>query len=269
MDSAGRESDPAEARQSVILQPPSVTSIGPEDRTAVIVGRGATGASITVYFRSDNNTAGTTTVAADGTWTVRVPNLAVGTTQFTATQRDLAGVSDLLEAGSIVIGPLAPATVTSTALVGVKGQVKGVGTAGALLTLLDSTGAIVGTTTVAADGTYTVTTTADFPFGNHPLRVQQSFNGEVSAIIPAGAVNIPPTVTGRGLEPDNKGLVVGKGKPGATIKLYMDGGATAVGTAVVDANGDFKVPTTNVLAPGTYAFEVTMIDGGVESIKVK
>jgi hypothetical protein len=47
----------------------------------------------------------------------------------------------------------------------------------------------------------------------------------------------------------------------------MDGGATAVGTAIVDANGDFKVITTSVLSPGTYAFDVTQNDG-VESIKV-
>jgi hypothetical protein len=173
-----------------------------------------------------------------------------------------------MEAGSVVIGSLVSPTVTSTALVGAKGQVKGTGQLGATLTLLDTAGNVIGTTTVASDGSYTVTTTADLPSGNHPLRIQQTLNGEVSSIIPAGAVNIPPTVTTRGLEPDNKGHVIGKGKPGATIKLFMDGGATAVGTVVVDSGGGFKVITTNVLAPGTYAFEVTQTDGGVESIKV-
>jgi hypothetical protein len=48
MDSAGRESDRAAASQAVILQPPGVTSIGPEDRTGVIVGQGAPGATVTV-----------------------------------------------------------------------------------------------------------------------------------------------------------------------------------------------------------------------------
>lgn len=267
MDSAGRESDSVAAGQAVILQPPTVTSVGPEDRTGVIVGRGTVGATISVFFKADSKSAGTTTVAADGTWTVRVLNLPLGNTPFTASARDSAGVSDLVEVGSVVIGSLASPTVASTALVGAKGQVKGIGAPGAVLTLLNAAGSVIGAATAAADGSYTVTTTADLPFGNNSLRIQQSLNGEVSSIIPAGAVNVPPTVSGRGLE-NKRVYVIGRGKPGTTIKLFVDGATTASGTTTVDTNGDFKVLTTAVLAPGTYSFDVTATDGGVESIKV-
>ncbi len=119
MDSAGRESDQAFAGQAVILPPPTITFIGPEDRTGVIVGKGAPGASITVYFKATNETAVTTTVSADGTWTVRVSDLPVGSTLFTATQRDAAGISDLMEAGSVVISSAQAQTTnapTSTSL---------------------------------------------------------------------------------------------------------------------------------------------------------
>jgi hypothetical protein len=108
MDSAGRESDATAASQIVILQPPTITSIGPEGRTGVIVGKGTPGAAIIVYFKADNKSAGTTTVGTDGSWTVRVSDLPVGTTPLTATQSDSAGVSDLMEAGSVSIA--APAT---------------------------------------------------------------------------------------------------------------------------------------------------------------
>jgi hypothetical protein len=234
MDSAGRESDSSTASPAVILQPPTVTSIEAQGRTAVIVGRGDPGATITVKDKT-NATVGTTIVATDGTWTLTVPDLAVGTHPFTATQRNTAGVSDIMDAGSVIISPnsIASPIVTATDALSGKGRVRGTGVAGFTIQLLDSKDVEIGTAIVASDGTFVVVSVNDLPSGTNPLKIRQiSPAGATSGIVSAGNVVIPPIVTSSALS-GGKGLVSGTGKPGANITLYS--GTNVVGSGVVDA----------------------------------
>jgi hypothetical protein len=233
IDSAGRESDSIAASQVVILQPPAVSSIAAAGNTAVIIGKGTPGARISVFDKT-NKTVGTATVAADGSFEVKVPNLPEGTHPFTASQADSAGVSNTMNAGSVVIGPatVAAPSVTNAETVGAKGRVSGTGIAGATIKLLDANDQEIGTATVAADGTYIVTSINDLPSGTNPLKVRQVSGVLQSATISAGNAVVPPTVTSSELQSD-KGLISGKGKPGAAITLYD--GSVIVGSGTVDS----------------------------------
>jgi len=151
-------------------------------------GHGVAGDLVTVY---DGATAiGTTTVAGNGSWSLTV-SLALGVHALAATQTDPVWnlTSALAAAVTVNVVPTPPApTIVSTRVGHGHGwatpvTVAGTGVAGGTVTLYDGNDA-VGTVTVAADGTWTLT--VQLGDGGHTLTATEALGGGPSSDASAG-----------------------------------------------------------------------------------
>jgi large repetitive protein len=148
-------------------------------------------------------------------------------------------------------------------------KIAGVGTPGMTIEVVLAGQTL--TTTVAADGTWSVTPPAALADGTYPIQVRQ-INAQGVASEPAtgtltidtAAPSAAATIAidsdsgpdGDGTTSDPTPTITGTGTPGDEVKVVV-GGQTL--TTVVDANGKWSVtPTT--LADGTYTAEVTVTD---------
>ena len=125
---------------------------------------------------------------------------------------------------------------------------------------------IVGTGTVAAGGTFNITTTATFPDGVHTFTAIETNSS--SPTIPASAaftVDVDPNapvITAVVDQPVNGGTVElqGTGENGETVNLYADGNMTTiVGTGTV-VGGTFDITTTATFADGVHSFTAKETD---------
>ncbi|MDE3025315.1 MAG: hypothetical protein KGI93_07065, partial [Acidobacteriota bacterium] len=160
-----------------------------------VTGTGDAGDTITLY---DGATViGTTVVGADGTWTIPVL-LGAGSHTLTATQT----VNALPHAGltsaasspvTVVVYPDAPA-ITGVTTPGVATPtsavtVSGTGAAGDTITLYDGN-RVIGTATVAGDGTWSLTVLLGG--GTHSLTAVQTATGRLTSLAsPATSVVVP------------------------------------------------------------------------------
>ena len=143
------------------------------DDTPTVQGTGEPGASITVI--SPTGEVLTTTVAADGTWSV-TPTVALpdGLARFDVATRDAAGntanttVNLTVDTTISLTAQLAPSSDSGTADDSLTNDntpmLRGTGEPGASITVTSPTGEVL-TTTVVADGTWSVTPTMVLPDG--------------------------------------------------------------------------------------------------------
>lgn len=152
-----------------------------------------------------------------------------------------------------------------------KASANGTGTPGATIKLY-SDGTLVGTTTVAADGTYTVTSSAALALGTHAMTVTQTVSGGTESAPPlsagsltvsAGVSLVPNPAT---LSPSNQAVVNGTGSPNAPIKIYVDG--VAAGTGTIGSDGKFTITSLTPLTTGTHAITVSQTVNSVEEAQV-
>ncbi len=257
--------------------PPAITSIStpaPTKTTAqvTVAGTGVAGETITLY---DGSTAvGTTTVASNGTWSLKV-NLGVGVHTLTATQTLTAGVtSDPSAAAAVTVypPPPAPPAISSPAPATISSSVtlSGSGAAGDLVTLYDG-GLAVGTVTVASNGSWSLAVT--LALGAHTLSATQTdpvwgFTSTASSnvVVTVYAQPAPPVIASATVGSVSHGsayvTVGGTGTAGETITLYD--GSTAVGTATVGSNGTWSL--TQRLSSGSHTLTATQtLTAGVTS----
>ncbi|WP_019658315.1 Ig-like domain repeat protein [Variovorax atrisoli] len=252
--------------------------------------------AINVY--DNGNLIGSTAVNADGTWrfTPAVP-LALGAHSLVACPVDAAGN----------IGPATPASTftlvgdppAAPAIIGVsddKGSVtgnvapdastddttptlRGTGTVGTVVTVY-ADGAAVGSTSVASDGTWSVTTSALSGDGTKNLTAQAVDGaGQVSPRTGAYAIVLDTTapatpavvmamddqgpaqgaITAGGVTDDTTPTFSGSGvKAGDTIRLY-DGGAL-IGSITVATDGAWSITPSTPLASGAHRITLTVTD---------
>ena len=271
----------SDAPTALTLAPASDSGIAGDGITNVttptITGTGAAGDTITLY---DGQTAiGTTLVGAGGTWSLTTPILAAGTHSLTATQTDAGGnLSSASAVLPLVIDTAVPPTPTAPALApasdsGAAGDgitnvttptMTGTGLAGDIVTLYDANTAI-GTATVGADGTWSLTTPA-LTAGPHSLTASQAdAAGNPSARSTAFALtietgNLAAPSLAETTDATNPGrpLLNGTAPAGATVTLYDAG--VAVGTALATANGSWQFGFAAALAAGTHALTATATD---------
>ncbi|OSZ65191.1 hypothetical protein CAP40_15445, partial [Sphingomonas sp. IBVSS2] len=255
------QTDPAgNASPEVAVHAPDITA--PLGLTAavngigtVVTGSGEAGATVTV--RDPSGIAiGTAVVAANGSYSVTLTTPQTNGQLLQVTQADPAGnASTPVPAAAPDLTP--PALPTAT--VSADGTtVTGTGEAGATLVVRSPAGTVLGTVTVATDGSYSVT-----------LSVPQT-NGEVLTVRqtdPAGNpspdlhTTAPDITAPTGLTATVNGtgtIVTGTGEAGATVIVH-DPLGTAIGTAVVAANGAYAVILTTPQANGQL-LEVTQTD---------
>ncbi|WP_201281938.1 Ig-like domain-containing protein, partial [Alteromonas sp. KUL106] len=217
----------------------------------------------------------TTTVLADGTFTVEVPNaVAEGTYNVTAEVTDAAGNTaqattsgdyDSTSPSTTVNQP----TTTNDTTPNISGETDAPPGSEVIIVVTDSEGneqTIV--TTVGADGTfnedvpvelsegeYTVDVTVTAPTGNSSTT---TVTGEIDTTAPTLTLENPgstgdttPTLSGTTDLPE-----------GSTVTLVVtdSAGNTQTINALVDANGSFSVDVPNALADGDFTVTATATD---------
>jgi hypothetical protein len=268
------------APAALTLAPSSDSGVAGDGITNVttpeITGTGTPGDTIILHDGTVD--VGTATVGGDGAWSVTAAALAAGPHMLTATQTEVAGnvspVSSTLDLTIDTSIPAAPAglTLAPSSDSGVQGDditsvttptITGTGTQGDSVILYDGT-IDVGTATVGADGTWSVTT-ALLTDGAHALTaVESDVAGNVSAaatldltidsLPPPAPTLVETTDSTNPAEP----VVDGTAPAGGTVTVY-DGGV-AVGTAIAGADGAWQFAFTTPISTGTHILTAIAID---------
>ncbi|MCE0782037.1 BapA/Bap/LapF family large adhesin, partial [Pseudomonas sp. NMI542_15] len=243
-DAAGNVSPAAPYSAADTTPPAAVTNLAVSANGATLTGNGEAGATVTVRA-PDNTVLGTATVGADGHFSVALSPAAITGESLSVIQADAA--QNVSPAQNVTApGVLAPATPDNLVLAADGLSVTGTAAAGSTVKVYGPNGVLLGSSPVANDGTFTVN-----------LGSAQA-NGEVlqvSATGTDGSVSLPATLQApdttapqplTNLVLSNDGLVLsGRGEAGATVTVLGEGGIE-LGTAVVDASGNFSV---NLSAP--------------------
>ncbi|WBM47534.1 BapA/Bap/LapF family large adhesin [Pseudomonas putida] len=238
-DAAGNVSPAAPYTAADTTPPAAVTNLAVSANGATLTGDGEAGATVTVRA-PDGTVLGNATVAADGHFSVSLSPAAITGESLSVVQADAA--QNVSPAQSVTApGVLAPATPDNLILAADGLSVSGTAEAGSTIKVYGPNGVLLGSSPVTNDGTFTVN-----------LGSAQA-NGEVlqvSATGPDGTVSLPATLQApdttapqplTDLALSNDGLVLsGRGEAGATVTVIGEGGVD-LGTAVVDANGNFNV----------------------------
>ncbi|WP_347783729.1 BapA/Bap/LapF family large adhesin [Pseudomonas kurunegalensis] len=238
-DAAGNVSPAAPYTAADTTPPAAVTNLAVSANGATLTGDGEAGATVTVRA-PDGTVLGNATVAADGHFSVSLSPAAITGESLSVVQADAA--QNVSPAQSVTApGVLAPATPDNLILAADGLSVSGTAEAGSTIKVYGPNGVLLGSSPVTNDGTFIVN-----------LGSAQA-NGEVlqvSATGPDGTVSLPATLQApdttapqplTDLALSNDGLVLsGRGEAGATVTVIGEGGVD-LGTAVVDANGNFNV----------------------------
>ncbi len=281
-----------------VVSTPSTLSLDPstdsgtlgDDITNVaqpkIDGHGIAGDRVTLF--DGTTVVGTGTVATDGTWQITTTTLADGSHSLTATETDAAGTTSAASAALVLtidtVPPPQPSGLaldpsTDSGTLGdditnvAQPKIDGHGIAGDTVTLSDGS-TVVGTGTVAAAGTWRITTTT-LADGSHSLTATETDaagnTGVASAVLALTIDTVPPPQpSGLALDPstDNGTLgdditnvaqpkIDGTGEAGDTLMLF-DGMAT-VGSLIVSPSGSWSF-TLGTLSPGTHSISATETD---------
>jgi hypothetical protein len=261
------------------------------DTTPTLSGTGEPDATITVKD-ANGNVIATAVVAPDGTWNA-TPTTALpqGVNNLAITATDAAGNTSTPAALPITIDTTAPVAPTAALLAasdtGIAGDaitadntptLTGAGTPGDTITLYAADGStVLGTTTVANDGTWSVTPIAALADGLQNLQVKATDPAgntgpatTVPVTIDTTAPNAPAAALasvsdsgtlGDSTTTDTTPTIQGTGAtPGDTITLYAPNGTTVLGTAVVAADGTWAITPTTALADGVQNLQVTATD---------
>jgi large repetitive protein len=238
----------------------------------VITGTGEPNAIVTV--KDGATLIGTTTVLADGSWTLTPTSpLSQGSHTITATQMDQAGnispvsnsvtfTVDTNAAAAPTVNPLPAITPANQASYPVSGT------------------CVTGNTVKITIGTITKTVTCDngvysttldvssIPDStNVPVKVNQTgANGIPSADATASVVKdttaptapVIATPTNNSSTANTKPTISGAGEVGATVTVKE--GTTVIGTAKVDANGNWSLTPATAFTAGSHTITATQSD---------
>ncbi len=229
---------------------------------------------VDLYLNGSNTPIGTGFADDNGDFDVTTTTgIGDGAQAFTATEIDPANLTS--PASSVFTVDVVPTAPTITTLVGqpVNGgtvELQGAGENGDTVDLYadGDTNTIVGTGTVVG-GIFDITTAATFVDGVHSFAATETDTANLTsaASSPSFTVNVDPNapaITTLVSQPVNNGTVELQGSgetPGDVIDLYVDGNTTTVvGSATLNASGNFDITTTATFADGVHTFTATETD---------
>jgi hypothetical protein len=255
-----------------------------------IKGTGTAGDVVTVY---DGATVlGSTTVAANGTWTFKPStDLSNGAHSINVTESNASGASAHSPNSALTVDvpgvpvPATPAAPTfaddngtaipaGTTTADTHPNIKGTGTAGDVVTVYDGA-TVLGSTTVAANGTWTFKPSPDLSNGAHSINVTESNASGASAHSPNAALTVDATTPATPAAPtltDDSGTSIpagsttsdghphvnGTGTAGDVIKVYD--GSTLLGSTTIGADGKWTFTPSSDLSKGAHSINVTEIN---------
>ncbi|WP_342375581.1 Ig-like domain-containing protein [Myxococcus stipitatus] len=229
-------------------------------------GTAEPGATVTVTV--DGNVVGTTTAAANGSWTVPgVATLGDGPHTVTATAEDEAG-NTATDTNAFTVDTTTAVSITTP----VDGSVindavvtyTGTAEPGATVTVTVD-GTVVGTTTAAANGSWTVPGIATLGEGPHTVTATAEDEAGNTAtdtnnftVNTQTSVSITTPAEGAVL---TNGVVTyaGTAEPGSTVTVTVDG--NVVGTVTAQPDGSWSLPGPASLADGPHSVTATADDG--------
>lgn len=267
------------------------------DPRPTLNGTGEAGATITVF--DNNNPIGTTTVDQNGSWSFTPGNpLSNDQHVFTASATDSAGNTGAVSGSfTLTVDAQAPNVPAMTSVIDDNNQpnvsvlpdqvtddrrpvLNGTGEADATINIFDN-GVLLGTTVVAPGGTWSWTVNSDLTEGSHNLTVSatdpagntsaasSAWNIVVDVTPPAvptltSVVDDQPSLIGNlvsgQLTNDATPTLNGRGEVGATINIWLDGGTTPIGTAIVDGTGAWSFTPGTPLTNGNHTFTLSATD---------
>lgn len=209
---------------------------------ASISGTSSAPAGTTITLYSNGIALGTTTVQAGGTWTYSGAGLSAlaGGESITATAG--TGASQSASSNTVVVTP-APPTVDSPLDPG-STSISGTSTApaGSTITVYKN-GSSIGTTTVQAGGTWTLSPVSALINGDQ-LKATVIAGGQTSGdsnVVTVQSASVPPIVSSpllAGPAVTIRGSSVEA--PGSTVTIYVNG--VLAGTATVQVDGTWSLP---------------------------
>jgi hypothetical protein len=244
-DAAGNVSPQAQTIAPDITPPAAPTgSVAANGLT--VTGTGEAGATIRI---TDTNGVqiGTATVAANGNYTVTLNAAQTNGQQLGVIQTDAAGNAS--PRVQITAPDTTPPDAPTAAISSNGGAVNGVGEAGATVRVTNLAGVVLGFAVVAADGRYTVTLNPAQANGEQLRVIQTDGAGNASAAASITAPDLTPPAAPTASVNANGTIVTGQGEAGARVTI-LDANGTAIGSAIVAANGGYSVTLTQAQANG-------------------
>ncbi len=283
-DATGNTSGQSPALAIVVdTQAPAVPTVTTDksptnDNTPTVTGKAEPNSTVTIII--DGKPAGTTTADGNGNYSYTFnPALPDGNHNVTTTATDAAGnTSQQTPPLSLAVdtqAPAAPTVVLETpisngVITTTKPTISGAAEPNSTVTIYVD-GVIAGTTTADANGHYTYTFNPALSQGAHSITATATDaagntsapGGPLTFSIDAVAPDVPgvpvlPGINSPGLVNTGTPTITGKGEPGTTITVYTDD--KAVGTAIVDANGDWSYTYDPALVEGALNITVTASD---------
>ncbi|MBA8793277.1 hypothetical protein FHX74_000871 [Friedmanniella endophytica] len=276
-DAAGNASPTATSTFEVLASAPPAPGVDtPADgavvgtTTPALGGTGETGDTVLVSV--DGVAVGSAPVA-NGRWSLTLATpLAQGTHQLSVTQRGRSGLLSTATDTAFVVDTVAPDApvltapadnaVLSVTTVTVRGTAEPNSTVtvslnGGTAGTAQANGAGIWSLTTAtlAEGSYTVTATAQDAAGNTSVAsVGRTFTIDRTA--PAAPLLTSPSAGA--VINDPTPLLTGSGEPGATVAVSVDGGAPQ--TALVDVNGLWQLTVSPALIDGAHTLTLLQTD---------
>ncbi len=245
---AGGASLPAAVLAADSTPPAALSDLAVSATGTLVTGRGEAGATVTITT-SAGVTLGTALVNAGGTFGVLLSPAQANGQILNAYQTDAAGLPSavLPVTAPDITAPNAP---VSLVLNGAGTVLSGIGEAGATVTVRSSLGVVLGTATVALDGTFNANLSAAQLNGQVLTVSQRDAAGNVSVLANVSAVDTTPPAALTNVALNVAGLQVsGNGEAGATVRVTNAAG-TVLGTAVVNAAGGFVVSLSSAQLNG-------------------
>src|SRR5471030_2379119 len=254
-DSAGNESTGGNVIVGGVTDPGTPPIVAPSLPTELSVssdgttvnGRGQPGTAVTIKD-ANGDLVGTGTVGADGNFQIVLSKPGLAGELLEVTLQDGAGNQS--SPGVVIVGGVTlPGAPTDLSLSADGLTLSGKGQAGHAITIKNDKGDIVGTGTVAADGTFDITLSSAHINGQTLFVRLTNLAGNESlpGSVVAGGAPLPDAPTGLVVSADGT-TVSGKGAPGSTITI-KDANGNPIGTGTVGADGNFQVvldtPSTN------------------------
>ena len=259
-----------------------------------LIGTSEPGAMLQI-LNASGAVVGVTVVLTDGSYSAQISSpLADGSYAFRAQGTDAAGnVGPASSALNLVIftPPVVPPTPSIPVLLaaddtGVKGddltsvrqpRLTGTATVGLTVQILDASGDVLGSGTVAANGTYTIALAAPLADGAYSFQARAcDLSGDYSATsgtmtltidgTPPAAIAAPTILpaddsgtVGDGITNVKQPRLVDSTEPGVMVQM-LDGSGNVLATSTVSATGAVQFAPSTALADGTYSVSLRATD---------
>ncbi|MGC0911655.1 Ig-like domain-containing protein, partial [Pantoea agglomerans] len=272
-----------------------------DDRAPVLKGTAEAGATVTVYLDNSSTPAGSTVADWDGNWTLALGTLTDGEHSWQVKVTDAAGnetrgerATFMLDSSSVELsidqanddaGSITGAVLNGGLTDDSTPELQGTAAAGAVVTISDKSGAVLGSSTANSSGVWTFAV-AELADGEHVFTAsvtnaagnssEAKFTLNVDTTPPepviiqslqddVGTLQFTSPVAGNVID-DPAPTLTGKAEKGSLVTLYDNG--ILLATVTADAQGEWSyTPTTNLLE-GTHGITATATDaaGNVSEI---